>query len=260
MWPPEDIYADRGEKQKPGAWFKVTDFDRNVARSDEQWKTIQNVRSTIGGASTVYEEPTATKEIKKERLEWVYKPLDRFLPEEARAKTPVEIAAERVWTSEMAKNMEALSLTGARPKHQESMLNQLRREKANQLKQEEEQRRVDLLTQEQERKRVTIEIQMAQINKLNASINSQVYNNNNQQVLARESPENEDELLTYRNILCSTHPALVGGTYQSRLEIMSEVQDELEQTVRRKSRRLQKLQAAPTDLRVLSRREWGNLE
>jgi hypothetical protein len=157
--------------------------------------------------------------------------------------------------------MEALRLTGARAKTQESMLNQLKREKANQLKREEEQRTsIDLLTQEQERKRVIIEIQMAQINKLNQSINSQVYNNNNQQVLARESPEDEDDLLTYRNILCSTHPALVGGTYQNRLEIMSEVQDELEQTVRRKSRRLQKLQAAPIDLKVLNRRERGNLE
>ena len=108
------------------------------------------------------------------------------------------------------------------------------------------------MTQEQERKRVTIEIQMAQINTLNANINNQLS--------ARESPENEDELLTYRNILCSTHPALVGGTYQNRLEIMTEVSDELEQTVKRKSRRLQKLQAAPNDLRGLTRRERGNLE
>ena len=257
----EDIkYTSRGEQQKPNIWKKVTDFDKSDVRSDEQWDTIKSVRSTIGGAANLYEEPNVTKEVKKEMLDWVYKPLDRFLSDDARAKTPVDRAAENVWTSEMAKNMDALSLTGTRPKTQESMLMQLKREKANQLKREEEQRRNDLLTQEQERKRVIIEIQMAQINKLNQNINSQVYNNNNQQVLARESPEDEDDLLTYRNILCSTNPALVGNTYQNRLEIMSEVQDELEQTVRRKSRRLQKLQAAPTDLRVLSRRERGNLE
>ena len=257
----EDIkYTTRGEQQKPNIWKKVTDFDKSDVRSDEQWDTIKSVRSTIGGAANLYEEPNVTKEVKKEMLDWVYKPLDRFLSDDARAKTPVDRAAENVWTSEMAKNMDALSLTGTRPKTQESMLMQLKREKANQLKREEEQRRNDLLTQEQERKRVIIEIQMAQINKLNQNINSQVYNNNNQQVLARESPEDEDDLLTYRNILCSTNPALVGNTYQNRLEIMSEVQDELEQTVRRKSRRLQKLQAAPTDLRVLSRRERGNLE
>ena len=244
----ESMYTERGERQKQKKWFTIPDFDRN--RSDEQWRTIDNVRSTIGGAGTVYEEPNTPKENKKESLQWIYKPLDRFLPREARAKTPVDTETDRVWTSEMAKNMEALALNGARPK--ETMLNQIRREKAEQQKQDEEQRRVDLMTQEQERKRVTIEIQMAQINKLNANINNQLS--------ARESPENEDELLTYRNILCSTHPALVGGTYQSRLEIMSEVSDELEQTVRRKSRRLQKLQAAPNDLRGLTRRERGNLE
>jgi hypothetical protein len=254
----EDMkYINKGEPQKPGAWTKVTDLEKNVDRSEEQWQTIQNVRSTIGGASHLYEEPIIKKEllVKKELLDWVYKPLERFrqASNEERARTPVEEEAERVWTSEMARNMDALSLTGARAKMpQESMLSQLKRKKVNQQKQEEEQKRADLMTQEQERSRVVIQLQMAHINTLNQSINSQVQ--------SRESPEDDSELYTYKNILCSTHPALVGGTYQNRLEIMSNVQDELEQVVRRKSNRLQKLQAEKHDLQALSRRERGNLE
>ena len=259
-------YVNKGEPQKPGAWQKVKDIEKNVDRSEEQWQTIQSVRSTIGGASHLYEEPLINEEllvkkvVKKEILDWVYKPLERFgMVDEARAKTPVEVKAERIWTSEMTRNMDALSLNGARAKPQESMLSQLKRRKVDQQKKEEEQKRADLLTQEQERKRVMIQIQMAKINKLNQSINSQVYDNNNGQDRS-ESPEDDSELYTYKNILCSTHPALVGGTYQNRLEIMTSVQDDLEQTVRRKSKRLQKLQAEQHDLQVLSRRERGNLE
>ena len=127
----------------------------------------------------MYEEPIIKKEllVKKELLDWVYKPLERFrqASNEERARTPVEEEGERVWTSEMARNMDALSLTGARAKMpQESMLSQLKRKKVNQQKQEEEQKRADLMTQEQERSRVVIKLQMAHINTLNQSINSQV--------------------------------------------------------------------------------------
>ena len=83
----EDVkYINKGEPQKPGAWKKVTDLEKNVDRSEEQWQTIQNVRSTIGGASHLYEEPE-----KKELLDWVYKPLERFrkASNEERARTPV---------------------------------------------------------------------------------------------------------------------------------------------------------------------------
>ena len=249
----EDVkYITRGEPQKPGERQKVTELETNIDRSPEQWQTIQNIRSTIGGSSHFYEEPRERKEL----LQWVYKPLERFrgATNEDRAKTPVEEEDERAWTTEMVRNIDALSLTGARSKiPPEGLLSQLKRKKVNQQNQEMEQKRADLLTQEQERKRVVIQLQMAHINTLNQSINSQVQS-------SRESPEDEDELYSFKNILCSTHPALVGQTYANRLEIMSGVQVDLEKVVRRKSNRLQRIQAEKHDLKSLSKKERGNLE
>ena len=102
----------------------------------------------------------------------------------------------------MIKNINALAITGASTQVQpENLLTQLERKRVNQQNQEREQKRVDLLTMEQERKRVVIQLQMAHINTLNQSINNQVQSR-------RESPENEDDLYDFKNILCSTHPAL----------------------------------------------------
>jgi hypothetical protein len=154
----------------------------------------------------------------------------------------------------MIKNINALAITGASTQiPPESFLTQLERKRVNLQNQEMERKRVDLLTQEQERKRVVIQLQMAHINTLNQSINNQVQSR-------RESPENEDDLYDFKNILCSTHPALIGQNYATRLEIMSGVQEELGRVVIRKSNRLQKIQAEKIDLQGLSKKERGNLE
>ena len=39
----------------------MTANEKNIDRSPEQWQTIQNVRSTIGGTSHFYEEPREKK-------------------------------------------------------------------------------------------------------------------------------------------------------------------------------------------------------
>jgi hypothetical protein len=191
-------------------------------------------------------------------LQWVYKDLANFRGQnipEARALTPNEERDERDWQSEMIKNINALAIAGGSTQIQtENFLTQeLERKRVNLQTQELERKRIDLLTQEQERKRVLIQLQMAHINTLNQNINSQVQSR-------RESPENEDDLYDFQNILCSTHPALIGQNYQTRLEIMSGVQEKLGKVVKRKSNRLQKIQAEKIDLRGLSKKERGNLE
>ena len=252
----EIIYKTRGEPQnQPGEGQKVTVNERHIDRSPEQWETIQTVRSSVGGTSHFYEEPTGPRE-QKEPLQWVYKDLGRFrgTTNEARARTPTEERDDKAWLGEMVKNINALAITGASTQVQpESLLTQLERKRVNQQNQEMEQKRVDLLTMEQERKRVVIQLQMAHINTLNQSINNQVQSR-------RESPENEDDLYDFKNILCSTHPALIGQNYATRLEIMSGVQEELGRVVIRKSNRLQKIQAEKVDLQGLSKKERGNLE
>ena len=223
-----------------GAGPKVPLYDRHYADrtpTKEQWETIETVRSSIGGGAHLYEEPIIPQQRNEQRggpLQWVHKDLANFRGQtlsEARALTPDEEKDERDWQQEMLKNINALAITGGH----------------TQLQTE------NFLIQEQERRRVEIELQLAHINTLNQRINSEVHSNN-------ESPENEDDLYDFQNVLCSTDPALIDQNYQTRLELMRGVQEKLGKVVRRKSKRLQKMQAEKVDLRGLSKKERGNLE
>ena len=148
---------------------------------------------------------------------------------EARALTPDMETDQRDWEQEMLKNINQLSLTGG----------------PTQLQNE------SFLIQKQEEKRVEIEHQLAHINTLNQSINSEMSSNG--------SLEDEDEIDNLQNIICSTDPGLLSRDYQTRLELMKNVQENLDQVLRRKSRRLQKMQSEQIDIRGLSKKERGNL-
>ena len=164
------------------------------------------MKNSIGGGAHHYEEPIIPQQRNEQRggpIKWVHKDMANFRGQtltptpgrpEARAFTPDMEKDERDWQKEMLKNINQLSLTGG----------------PTQLQSE------SFLIQEQEERRVEIELQLAHINTLNQHINSEVSSNNG-------SPENEDDLDNFQNVLCSTDPGLLSKDYQTRLELMKGV-------------------------------------
>ena len=280
----EIVYNDGGARVK-----KVSHYKRMEAPSPEQWKTIETVKQSIGARAHNYEVPTISKQRtqQEERADFMERysqegsrqmihrgrPESRtFTPDmgtvkqsiatgarhyevptiyqqrnkkgggtdymgrynqggtnEARALSPTMETDQRDWEKEMLKNINQLSLTGG----------------PTQLQNE------TFLIQQQEEKRIEIEHQLAHINTINQAINNEVSSN--------ESQEDEDELDNFQNIVCSTDPALLSKDYQTRLELMQNVQEKLDKVLKRKSRRLQKKQAERIDIRGLSKKERGNL-
>ena len=72
--------------------------------------------------------------------------------------------------------------------------------------------------------------------------------------------ESECEMLTMTNIYSSTMPQLLHEDYSTRLEMMKKINESIQESLTRKSRRIAKLTVEKIDTSDLPKKEKDNLE
>ena len=78
--------------------------------------------------------------------------------------------------------------------------------------------------------------------------------------MGSDDREEDATLLNLKNVFGSTAPNLLSSDYNTRLAILDDLNENLEEQIRRKSRRLQGLKAERVQTSSLPGREKSNLQ
>ena len=112
----------------------------------------------------------------------------------------------------------------------------------------------EIIYQRQEQKRLSLESKMANVLRLNSQVDQEL------EAIGSDDREEDATLFNPKNVFGSTAPNLLSSDYNTRLAILDDLNENLEEQIRRKSRRLQGLKAERVQTSSLPGRDKSNLQ
>ena len=112
----------------------------------------------------------------------------------------------------------------------------------------------EIIYQRQEQKRLSLESKMANVLRLNSQGDQEL------EAMGSDDREEDATLFNPKNVFGSTAPNLLSSDYNTRLAILDDLNENLEEQIRRKSRRLQGLKAERVQTSSLPGRDKSNLQ